>query len=117
MLNQQVQYFIGEMTEKDSERAFNEAWDKLDNAIWELINEPDDISEESEEIIQKFIRLPVVVNVLKDLATGHCCPPNSDDEKREKAWKFYDVVPPKTCKEIVYDWKVYLNNINGGNNA
>lgn len=117
MLNQQVQSFIGEMAERDSERAFNAAWDELSNAIWHLKNTPDDMPEECEDIIQKFIRLPVVVNVLKDLATGHCCPPNSTDEKREKAWKFYDYIPSKTCKEIVYDWKVYLNNINGGGNA
>lgn len=115
MLNEQVQYFIGEMAKRDTERAFNVAWEKLEDAIWELTNNPDNMPEESEEIIQKFIRIPVVVNVLKDLATGHCCPPNSGDEKREKAWKFYDVVPPKTCKEIVYDWNIYINNINGEN--
>jgi hypothetical protein len=119
MLNQDVQSFICSLTNDDgsSERSFNRAWDELQAAIYELTNRPDDMPEEYIELIDKFIRVPAVVNVLMDLATGKCCPPDSTDESREKAWKFYDYVPPKTCKEIVYDWKVYLNNINGGDNA
>lgn len=78
MIHLEIQNFIYDLADNESQRAFN---DKLDE-LSDIVERCDIDNYEESLIIQKFLKLPVVQDMLQGLIAGRLCPPYTREQLR-----------------------------------